>query len=143
MVVMSEAKQLTVEKLLEIRANNNGVKVIEVLSEDHFKNGHIPGAINIPLDELNEETLIENKITKEDTIVVYCNNESCLKSTDAAKKLLEMGYENVFDFKAGKKGWENAGFELDVDWDYINKELENAWDYVGMGGRRRVNILAS
>ncbi|MFX1521162.1 MAG: rhodanese-like domain-containing protein, partial [Promethearchaeota archaeon] len=75
--------------------------------------------------------------------VVYCTSESCLKSTDAAKKLLEMGYENVFNFKAGKKGWEDAGFELDVDWDYINTELENAWGYVGMGGKRRAAKLAA
>ena len=54
---MSRIKFISIEELLEIRDNNNDSKVIEVLSEDHFKNGHIPSAINIPLDELNEETI--------------------------------------------------------------------------------------
>jgi len=34
-------------------------------------------------------------------------------STRADKKLLEMGYEKTLDFKAGKRGWSNAGLKLE------------------------------
>ena len=43
---------ITIEKLLEMKANNEKFKLVEVLSEDSYKDGHIPGAINIPLDKL-------------------------------------------------------------------------------------------
>ena len=102
---------VTIEKLLEMKANNEMVTLVDVLSEESFKAGHIPGAINIPLGSL--ESLAERYLNKQDTIVVYCGSYSCQASTKAARKLLEMGYENTFDFKAGKRGWQHTGLGLE------------------------------
>lgn len=102
---------VTIEKLLEMKANNEMVNLVDVLSEESFKAGHIPGAINIPLGSL--ESLAERYLNKKDTIVVYCGSYSCQASTKAARKLLEMGYENTFDFKAGKRGWQHTGLGLE------------------------------
>lgn len=102
---------ITIEKLLEMKANNEMVTLVDVLSEESFKAGHIPGAINIPLGSL--ESLAERYLNKKDTIVVYCGSYSCQASTKAARKLLEMGYENTFDFKAGKRGWQHTGLGLE------------------------------
>jgi len=102
---------VTIEKLLEMKANNEMVTLVDVLSEESFKAGHIPGAINIPLGSL--ESLAERYLNKKDTIVVYCGSYSCQASTKAARKLLEMGYENTFDFKAGKRGWQHTGLGLE------------------------------
>ena len=94
-----------------MKANNEMVTLVDVLSEESFKAGHIPGALNIPLGSL--ESLAERYLNKKDTIVVYCGSYSCQASTKAARKLLEMGYENTFDFKAGKRGWQHTGLGLD------------------------------
>ena len=102
---------VTIEKLLEMKANNEMVTLVDVLSEESFKAGHIPGALNIPLGSL--ESLAERYLNKKDTIVVYCGSYSCQASTKAARKLLEMGYENTFDFKAGKRGWQHTGLGLE------------------------------
>jgi len=105
-------KFITLEDLLEMKTNEEDFKLVEVLSEDSFKKGHIPGAINIPVGKLDTEA--DKKLEKTDKIVVYCSSYSCHASTNAAKTLLEMGYENVLDFKTGKKGWSDAGLHLET-----------------------------
>ncbi len=102
---------ITIEKLLEMQANKEKFKLVEVLPEESYKNGHIPGAINIPLNKL--ESLADKYLKKRDKIVVYCGSYSCQVSTRATKKLLEMGYENTLDFKAGKRGWQHTGLGLE------------------------------
>ena len=110
LVNMVKIKFITLEDLLEMKINEEDFKLVEVLSEDSYKRGHIPEAINIPLGEL--ETEADKHLEKTDKIVVYCSSYSCQASTNAAKTLLEMGYENVLDFKAGKQGWSDAGLHL-------------------------------
>lgn len=107
---MPRIEFITIERLLEMSANKEKFKLVEVLAEDEFKSGHILGAINLPLDKL--ETLAKEHLKKTDTIVVYCASYSCQASTKAARKLLDMGYEKTLDFKAGKRGWVHAGLEL-------------------------------
>ena len=53
---------ITIEKLLEMQANEEKFKLVEVLSEENFKEGHIPGAINIPLDKF--DTLVDKYLEK-------------------------------------------------------------------------------
>ena len=103
-------KFITLEDLLEMRANNERYKLVEVLSEEEYEDRHIPGAINIPLDKL--EIIARQKLKRTDTIVVYCASYSCQASTKAARKLLELGYDKTLDFKGGKRWWRHAGLEL-------------------------------
>jgi rhodanese-related sulfurtransferase len=109
-VLKMNLKFATLEELLEMRANNETYKLVEVLSEEEYAEGHIPGAINIPLDKL--ETLARQKLKRSDSIVVYCASYSCQASTKAARKLLEMGYDKTLDFKGGKRWWRHAGLAL-------------------------------
>ena len=108
---MKKIKFMSIEQLLEMIENNEKFKLVEVLGEDSFKQGHIPGAVNIPVDQLGKSA--KNKLKKTDRIVVYCAGYTCHASTNAAKILLNMGYKNVFDFKGSKKAWVDAGFELE------------------------------
>jgi len=94
-----------------MKANKEEFKLVEVLPEEDYKGGHIPGAINMPLEKL--EDLAIKHLKKTDTIVVYCSSYSCQASTKAARKLLEMGYTKTLDFKAGKRGWTHVGLELE------------------------------
>ena len=111
-MILPKVKFITIENLLEMKTNNEKFKLIEVLPEEEFEKGHIPGAINLPLDNL--ETLAKSRLKKNDKIVVYCGSYACQASTKAATTLLKMGYKKTLDFKAGKKGWLHTGLDLET-----------------------------
>ena len=104
-------KFISIEQLLEMMENSDKFRLVEVLGEDSYRNGHIPGSISIPVDRLEKDA--GKKLKKTDTIVVYCASYTCHASTNAAKILLKMGYKKVLDFKGSKKTWVDAGFELE------------------------------
>lgn len=77
--------------------NENAI-LIDVREEDEYNENHINGAINLPLNTIDENTskeLIENK---ESVIIVYC--KSGRRSNEALIMLKELGYKNVYDFGA-------------------------------------------
>jgi rhodanese-related sulfurtransferase len=117
-------KFITLEDLLEMRANDEKYKLVEVLPEEEYEAGHIIGAINIPLDKLEAPT--RQKLKKADTIVVYCASYSCQASTKMAKRLLEMGYKGTLDFKGGKRWWRHAGLELQRWFELGAPNLQNS-----------------
>ncbi len=108
---MVKIKFITIEQLMEMMVNNQKFKLVEVLGKEHYKEGHIPGAINLPIDHLKR--LIPKHLKKSDTIVVYCASYACHASTTAAELLLQMGYKKTLDFKGSKKHWVNCGLELE------------------------------
>ena len=68
-----------------------GAVLIDVRGEEDYKNGHIPGSINIPEPEINN---IENMLIGKSTpIFVYCLSGA--KSWNATKALQALGYCNV------------------------------------------------
>ena len=111
-MILPKVKFITIENLLELKINNAKFKLIEVLPKEEFEKGHISGAINIPLDNL--ETIAKSRLKKNDKIVVYCGSYACQASTKAATTLLKMGYKKTLDFKAGKKGWLHTGLDLET-----------------------------
>jgi len=68
------------------------VILIDVRSEREFNGGHIPGAINIPLGQLQTE-IQQIATDKSQDIVVYCQTGN--RSNQALGLLNNMGYENV------------------------------------------------
>jgi len=99
------------EQLLEMMENKVNFKLVEVLSADSFKEGHLPSAINIPVGDIGEKAgvLLPDKDEK---IIVYCSSFTCTASTGAARELQLMGYKNIFDYKGGKKDWQAADLPL-------------------------------
>lgn len=86
----------------------SGAVFIEVLPESYHRESHLPGAINIPLDQIDE--LAPNLLGDlESEIVVYCSDRACQNSTVAARRLTELGYTNVYEYEDGKADWIAAG----------------------------------
>ncbi len=68
-----------------------GAKLIDVRSPEEYRNGNIPGSINIPLHDLKE---IEKKVPlKSSPLFVYCLSGA--RSGRAVSALKKMGYETV------------------------------------------------
>ena len=77
-----------------------GAVLLDVRSEQEYREGHIPGSINLPLQELdNAEKIIENEDTP---IYVYCRSGS--RSRQASAILGAMGYSNVTNI-GGMAAW--------------------------------------
>lgn len=115
---MAKLGVITLETLLELKENQEPFTLVEVLAEDSYQDGHIPGAVNIPTPpettaEQMSDAATEQGVDRDDLVVVYCASYTCRASTRAAELLLEAGYTNVMDFAGGKSTWQAAGFELE------------------------------
>ena len=90
---------INIEKLK--KKKKQGAVIIDVRSEQEFKEGHIEGAISIP------EYEIKNRMKKElpnleQTIIAYCSTGH--RSRRAQKVLEKMGYSQVYNLV---NGWQN------------------------------------
>ncbi|MGO8720737.1 MAG: rhodanese-like domain-containing protein [Acidobacteriaceae bacterium] len=72
---------------------NNGALLIDVRSSAEFNSGHLPNAINLPLQEI-EAVLPRRVKDKNKLLLLHC--QSGMRSGIAKKKLKSMGYVNAF-----------------------------------------------
>lgn len=86
--------------------------LVEALPAKYFRHAHLPGAVNIPPDEI--DALAPRLLPdKEAEIVVYCAEGPCRNSEIAAARLTELGYANVRDYHEGKADWIKAGYPVE------------------------------
>ncbi|HEY6674631.1 MAG TPA: rhodanese-like domain-containing protein, partial [Rubrobacteraceae bacterium] len=94
-------------------------------AEMYYRHSHLPGAINVPVDELGERApeLLPDKHAE---IIVYCIDPPCQASEEAASKLEAMGYGNVREYVGGKQDWiEHA---LPAEGRYYERRRQRAED---------------
>jgi rhodanese-related sulfurtransferase len=72
---------------------------------------HLPGAINIPVDQVRSLAL-ELMPNKDMEVIVYCAGPACHASRQAADELTAMGYSNVRHYVGGKEDWTHAGLPV-------------------------------
>lgn len=79
---------------------SEGITVLDVREPAEYEFGHVPGAISIPLGEIDDQF---NKLNKDQTVYVYCRTGN--RSDFAARKLAEKGFD-VFNVVPGMKEWD-------------------------------------
>ncbi len=77
--------------------------LVEALGAAYFDDAHLPGAINIPPDQVDRlaPTLLPDI---DAPIVVYCSG-TCENSEITARRLEELGYQSVRVYPGGKEDW--------------------------------------
>lgn len=70
------------------------VMIVDVRTPEEYASGHIPGAINIPNEDIGSQQPAELS-DLEETLIVYCRTG--VRSKQASDKLVAIGYENVYD----------------------------------------------
>jgi rhodanese-related sulfurtransferase len=86
--------------------------LVDALSPLSFAMGHLPGAVNISPDWIDDRA--RRRIPDLDTeVVVYCADAGCDSSHRVAHRLVELGYSNVRHYEGGKRDWEAAGLPLE------------------------------
>ena len=92
-----ENKEISYKKMMDMMKNSN-INLIDVRSSQEYEEGHLDGALNIPVYQIDKE--IEKFVdNKEDTIILYCS--SGYRSKEAKDILENLGYENVYNLKGG------------------------------------------
>ena len=97
----TEYRKISAEEAKKILDENAGAILLDVRTEAEFKDAHIRGAIQLPLNEI-EKKAAEKLPDKNAVILVYCR--SGVRSKTAANTLISMGYTNVYDI-GGIIGW--------------------------------------
>jgi rhodanese-related sulfurtransferase len=86
-----------------------GFVLVDVRSPEHFREGHLPGAVNLPHGRLTERNLAS--YAPETLFVVYCAGPHCNGADKAAVRLARLGHP-VKKMIGGITGWKEEGFDL-------------------------------
>jgi rhodanese-related sulfurtransferase len=102
-----ELEPISRQELLD-RLRCGSATVLDVRPEDEFAGGHLPGALNIPLSQL-ERRLAELPADRE--VVAYCRGPWCVLSFEAVALLRGRGYR-VRRLEDGFPEWKTAGLPV-------------------------------
>lgn len=86
-----------------------GVQVIDVRTPEEFADGHIAGAVNIPIQSPDFGTQVA-RLDPAGTYAVYCRSGN--RSQPAVAAMLDAGITNIYELESGTKGWTSAGQPL-------------------------------
>ncbi|MEJ5273057.1 MAG: CoA-disulfide reductase [Spirochaetota bacterium] len=104
-----------------ISMDKNSIFLLDVRTNEEYSLGTIPGAVNIPVDELRKNL---NRIPKDKKIVIFCGVG--LRGYVAYRILAQNGFENIYNLSGGYKTYEHItqkqSNEDIFEKDYIGKD---------------------
>lgn len=95
---------------LRERIRDGLVTVIDVRPPEEYRAGHIPGAVSVPLRELEARL---SEFPKDQEIVAYCRGPYCVLAVQAVEKLISKGYQAV-RLEDGVQDWRAYGFPVEM-----------------------------
>lgn len=98
---------VTVEQARVLHSSGK-VLFIDTREESSYRTGHIQGAVNVPLPELEAELIFLKEISSEKILVPYCDGSSCHSSLEFSNRLLAEGISNIKVFFGGWEEWTAA-----------------------------------
>ncbi len=107
--VKDDLEPVPIAQLLE-RVRNGRVTVLDVRPPEEYAAGHLPGAINIHSDLLEQKL---DKFNPEQEIVAYCRGPYCVLAFDAVTRLRDNGL-NARRLEGGLPEWKLEGFSVET-----------------------------
>jgi rhodanese-related sulfurtransferase/DNA-binding transcriptional ArsR family regulator len=95
---------------LMTRLQEGSVMLLDVRPEDEYGLGHLPGALNIPLRELEMRL---SELPRDQEIVAYCRGPYCVLSFEAVAALRSRGF-TVRRLQDGFPEWKAAGLPIEA-----------------------------
>lgn len=108
LTIKDELEPLPASELLD-RVRDGLVTVLDVRPADEYESGHLPGAINIPLSDLEQHL---HELDNGQDIVAYCRGPHCVLAFDAVEKLRQQGL-SAKRLDGGFPEWKLAGLPVD------------------------------
>ena len=105
------ANQVSAVHLPQLINQENAV-VVDVCQPEEFRKGHIPAAINIPVEQIKEQLGQLEKFRKKDRpIVLSCRSGQ--RASRAAAVLRKNEFERVYTLSGGLAAWEKENLPLE------------------------------
>jgi rhodanese-related sulfurtransferase len=79
-----------------------GAQLVDVLPAEAYRNEHLPGAISLPLQEIDEAP---ERLDKRRPVIAYCFDHQCDLSARGAARLELLGFDPVYDYVDSKVAW--------------------------------------
>ncbi|HHH43490.1 MAG TPA: metalloregulator ArsR/SmtB family transcription factor [Gammaproteobacteria bacterium] len=108
LTVKDELEAVPRETLME-RVKQGLVTVLDVRPAEEYAAGHVPGAVNVPLSELEQHL---QQLPKKQSVVAYCRGPHCVLAFDAVARLRERGY-TAQRLEDGFPEWKSAGYPVE------------------------------
>lgn len=99
--------------LAEVREMLERVVLVDARIPELYDEGHLPGAVSLPLAEVDAgiDAFVEQHPKR--SLVIYCSGYGCSDSFDLALLLIEKGYGDVMVYEGGYPEWRDAGLEIE------------------------------
>jgi len=103
---------ITTAELREEMDHRDPFTLVESLPEEYYRAGHLPGAINLPPQDVRRlaSSVLPDQSAE---IVIYCASEDCEAAKEVARVLDSLGYSNLRYYDEGKEEWVQAGMPLE------------------------------
>ena len=97
------------DEVKALMKETEGYILLDVRTKEEYESGYIPGAINIPLSDINEN-VVSSLPDKSQMILVYCRSGN--RSRQASDKLSKLGYTNIIEI-GGINSWKGEIIKID------------------------------
>lgn len=104
----SDAEAVSLAELLE-RGRRSDVVILDTRPSNEYRAGHIPGALSVPVDELQKRL---RQLPKGKEFVAYCRGPYCVYA-DRALEILKASGRKARRLKEGFPEWKAAGFPVE------------------------------
>jgi len=101
-------------KIAKLSYDGGKTLFVDARSNDDYNEGHIKGAISLPVGEFDERVgnLLDD-YSPDQSIITYCSGRTCEDSHRLAQMLIDLGYENVSIMIDGFPGWKENGYPVE------------------------------
>ena len=111
---MSELNTITPHALNALGQQHERIHLIDVRTPAEYRAGHVAGARSIPLDELSPEKLRyqlgDTGVGNETPLYLTCH--AGIRAQQAAERLKQAGFENVYLLEGGTEAWMKTGLPI-------------------------------
>lgn len=98
---------ITVGQAKELIESDHSLVIVDVRTVSEFRGGHIEGAVNIPVDDLQQSL---GELDPNDEILVYCRTG--VRSARAMQILSDNGFPKIYNMLGGIEAWKGAGYPV-------------------------------
>lgn len=134
----SQVKNLSPEEFSSQMTQDGSKNIIDVRTPEEFNGDFISSAKNIDWNSNNFESELQ-KLDKSTPIYIYCLSGG--RSTNAARKVVEMGFENVYALDGGLMAWRAKGMKtVNAGTSKLEEMTQEAYENLYKGKKKKILV---